>query len=363
MVPGLGISASEGPTNMLEVRGIRTQLSEKVLIMIDGHSLNRNFVGSAMRHFNDFPVENIKQIEVIRGPGSALYGTNAFMAVINIITRDAEQIDGLELKGSYGSFDTKKANLTGGGSFHNGLKLSGSIDYYKTDGAELTIEEDSLSSSPWPSLTPGSADLRKEKTDISLTASYGDLTYRGHYMTRDTGINIGLAYALVDTNMLEVDIQWHELSYKLALSEFLTSDFKIFFHHFEQSATFELFPDGYLNLFPEGMIGGPLLKNNTYGAEIQMDYDINDTNHLIFGLAYEKMRQYDVRRVANYLPPPSFTPLGSVQETSPEVNWNQDATREIWAVYVQDEWEIIDNVNLTAGVRHDNYKPHCRGKA
>jgi outer membrane receptor for ferrienterochelin and colicin len=74
MVPGFGISKSEGPEYMLEVRGIRTLHSEKVLVMMNGHPLNRNFLGSAMRyHFNDLPVENIKQVEIIRGPGSALY--------------------------------------------------------------------------------------------------------------------------------------------------------------------------------------------------------------------------------------------------------------------------------------------------
>ena len=58
---------------MVEVRGIRSFLSEKILVMIDGHSLNKNITGSAFFDYADrLPIENIRQVEIIRGPGSAL---------------------------------------------------------------------------------------------------------------------------------------------------------------------------------------------------------------------------------------------------------------------------------------------------
>ena len=63
MVPGLGVSINEFGVFMYEVRGIRTPLSEKILVMIDGHSLNKSIItGSALyRVLNGFPVKNIRQ--------------------------------------------------------------------------------------------------------------------------------------------------------------------------------------------------------------------------------------------------------------------------------------------------------------
>ncbi|MEW6599341.1 MAG: TonB-dependent receptor [Nitrospirota bacterium] len=366
MVPGLGVSISEQGFHMLEARGIKTLLSEKVLMMIDGHSLNRNFVGSAFRHFDDLPVDNIKRIEIVRGPGSALYGANAFVAVINIITKSADEIDGLRLTAERGSFDTERYNLLGGASIKDNFRLMGSVDYYRTDGAKLRIEEDSTYGTPW-AVSPGDTDLSKEKKDVFLKASYGGVTYRGHYMTRRGGFYIGLASALTDDQDYEIEYYWNELNYDLSVAKGLSANFKVFLDHFEQRGTIELMPEGFLvgvipGGFPDGLIGGPNLKNDTWGCEVQLDYHLPDNHHFIVGALYEKMRQHHVRRISNYAPAtltvPVPTPLtGGVQDTSSTVgiNWNRDAKREIWAAFVQDEWEIVDDLSLTAGVRHDHY--------
>ncbi len=355
MVPGFGVSINEVGNYMLEVRGVRTLLSEKVLMMIDGHPLNRNFVGTAFRnHFAQLPVENIKQVEIVRGPGSALYGANAFVAVINVITNNAEEINGLHLTAKGGSFDTEQYNLLGGKSVTEDLKISGSIDYYRSDGEKLRVEQDRFTGTSW-TLTPGDTDALVEKTDLFLKASYKDMTYSGHYMRKRQGTYLGIAHALVDDAKLDIVNYWHELGYNRSFREDLSLNIKAFFDHYEQSGTFEIFPDGYLGLFPDGLIGGPFLKNDTYGFDIQLDYSISENNHLIFGALYEKMKQYDVKRVANYLPAPGFAVLPSVQETSPAVNWNRDVNREISALFIQDEWGIRDNLNITAGVRYDHY--------
>jgi outer membrane cobalamin receptor len=71
MVPGFGISINQFGTLLVEVRGIRTSTSEKILVMIDGHSLNKNTNGSALLYnfANNLPIENIRQVEVVKGPG------------------------------------------------------------------------------------------------------------------------------------------------------------------------------------------------------------------------------------------------------------------------------------------------------
>ncbi|MCW3077201.1 MAG: TonB-dependent receptor [Bacteroidetes bacterium] len=86
----------------------------KVLVLLDGQEMNEvlfacNFFG------NHYPIEQIKKIEIIRGPGSAIYGGFAEYGVINIITRQAEDINGVSVSGTYGQmekdFGRRNANL------------------------------------------------------------------------------------------------------------------------------------------------------------------------------------------------------------------------------------------------------------
>ncbi|MDQ7090431.1 MAG: TonB-dependent receptor plug domain-containing protein [Methylococcales bacterium] len=90
-VPGFQ-STRESRVNqgsMVSARGASTpQTSYNILFMLDGHRLNDVSSGGAMIANRYLTTANIKQIEVIRGPGSALYGTNAFSGVVNIITKD-----------------------------------------------------------------------------------------------------------------------------------------------------------------------------------------------------------------------------------------------------------------------------------
>jgi len=352
MVPGFGVSINEFGTLMIEVRGIRTGTSEKILVMIDGHSLNRNTNGSAFVYnvASKLPVENIRQIEVVRGPGSALYGNSAFVATINIITRNAEEIDGVEAKSGGGSFDSFKGNLVGGKAIGEKLTIFGSLDHQQTNGPKLAVGADALSGTPF-SLAPGHTDLRSRQSDAFLKVGYGDLTFRGHYLTKKERLNIGLASALVDDAYNDINNFWGELAYDLRLADKFSVNMKLYYDQFEQDPLAKIYPNGFLGVFPDGMIGKPLVKNRTIGSELQMDWDVFKGNHLIAGFSFEEMRQFDVRQLANFNPL-TGAPLSSVQEVA---NWNKDAIRQIFAAYLQDEWQLLEQVNLTAGLRYDHY--------
>lgn len=345
MVPGVGISTNEFGANMVEVRGIRTGTNEKILVMIDGHSLNKNFTGSALYNVDDMlPMENIRQVEVVRGPGSALYGNSAFVATINIITRNAEEIDGVELKSGGGTSDTFKGNLVWGKTIGDKLTVSGSLDHYQTNGPKLTVEADALTAT-------GSPDMKFRQTDAFLKIGYGDFSFRGQYITRKKNLFIGLSSALSDDSSKDsVESYWGEAAYNLRLQEGLSTNLKLYYDHYEQDPFVKLFPSGFLGAFPEGVIARPLVKDRTIGGELQIDWDAFKGNHLIAGVSYEDLRQYDVKLLANYNA--TLIDLGPVQEVN---NWNRDANRQIWAIYLQDEWQLPKDVNLTAGVRYDHY--------
>ncbi|GAM10787.1 iron-regulated outer membrane virulence protein [Geobacter sp. OR-1] len=351
MVPGIGISTNAWGVNMVEVRGIRTSMNDKILVMIDGHSLNRNINGSALYQVADaLPVENIRQMEVVRGPGSALYGSSAFVATINVITHDADEIDGVEAKIDGGSFDTFKGNLVGAVSSGDKLAASGSFDYFRTNGPKLHVESDALRSTPF-SMAPGTAHLDAEQTDAFLKVIYGDLSFRGHYLTSRKGYYIGMGNALTDDSYSDKENYWGELAYDLRLSGTLAAHIKLSYDHYGQDSHVKIFPNGFGGGFPQGMIGNPQVKDRTFGTEIQVDWAPFKGNRLIVGLAYEGMQQYYVKQMANFNPL-TYADIGAFQEVA---DWNRETSRQIWATYLQDEWQLLERLNLTAGVRYDHY--------
>lgn len=115
----------------------------RMLLLLDGHRLNDVTFDMAPIG-TDFPVDVslIDRIEVIRGPGSSLYGTSAFFAVVNVITRSGASRPGLQVEAQAGSLDTRAATASFGRLFGNGreLLLSGSA-YGSAGGARLHYPE------------------------------------------------------------------------------------------------------------------------------------------------------------------------------------------------------------------------------
>lgn len=106
-VPGLHVSI-QAVTNdpVYSMRGIANGVNNQVLVLMNGTRYSVPYKGSGLQGM-ELPVEAIQQIEVIRGPGSALYGADAFAGVINIVTKKAKDIDGTVIGVRGGSWDTQ----------------------------------------------------------------------------------------------------------------------------------------------------------------------------------------------------------------------------------------------------------------
>jgi outer membrane receptor for ferrienterochelin and colicin len=86
-VPGVDVSEQNQTAANVSIRGLNSEYSNTLLVMIDGRSIYEDFYGGVLWQFNPLLMSRIKRIEIVRGPGSALYGANAFNGVINIITK------------------------------------------------------------------------------------------------------------------------------------------------------------------------------------------------------------------------------------------------------------------------------------
>src|SRR6185369_1172301 len=94
------------------VRRNETAASAGVKILIDGHSVIDPTTGGSAALFASYPLDDVERIEIIRGPGSAVHGANAFVAVINVITKKAKGTH-VSMRADTGLFDVVRGATTG----------------------------------------------------------------------------------------------------------------------------------------------------------------------------------------------------------------------------------------------------------
>ena len=357
-----------------EVRGVTG--SERIRLMIDGHHVNNPLTSGAFLIFDDFPVENIKRIEIIRGPGSAVYGENALLSVINIITYDAEDIDGVKFSAGFGRYDTHEENIVFGKTFGE-LTISGMYRYRETNGFNGTINSDSqtiLDSKvspfgyPTASMAPGSVDDERREYNMNLKLNYKDFYAEGLYINKNHGPYIGPGLALNDGSELQNNYVFIEAGYKRTFDYRFTLRPRAYYDQFDNANFIKAFPDGTtfppgitLSGVPEGFvtyqngfIGDGSVSEKVVGAEIPIDYELFDGNTLTIGTEFRLIQQTNVRFQTNFNPV-SLQPLNSIKDFSDEFPFLKETTRRIWSFYFQDIWDITKDINITLGLRFDQY--------
>lgn len=134
-VPGFAVSQSGGPGTLTQVR-VRGAEANQLLVLIDGVRANDPASGDEFQ-FQFATTANIERIEIIRGPQSAIWGTDALAGVINIIRRKDVVEDSIAASAEYGSFNSLDLALDGGIS-RDSLRLSGGLSYMSTDGTNIS---------------------------------------------------------------------------------------------------------------------------------------------------------------------------------------------------------------------------------
>lgn len=197
-LPGFDVMSTNGSGGVVAYqRGYRTPITQRTLIMINGIVDNDLWSHEALigKHY---PIFNIEKIEIMYGPTSALYGANAFLGIINIITKDGKNLDKdgeqITVSAQAGSFNTKSMELATAGR-KNDFFYSFSGKYYRSDEADLSGKWGFLSNSLysdtsiWGPILQHSHNNRKYGSYYSPSDDYGILANVGFKNTKLGFIN------------------------------------------------------------------------------------------------------------------------------------------------------------------------------
>ncbi|MCP4345120.1 MAG: TonB-dependent receptor [Desulfobacterales bacterium] len=170
--------------NISALRGdLLVESDRHVLILINGRPIREAENGGFNNPiYNSFPVEIIDHIEIVRGPGSVLYGTNAFAGIINIITRETAEDWEMSFSGGGGSYGTYMSTLSGGMTSGN-FKMTGAVRQFNQDGGPFRVDivadrgPQSPPGSQGPPGSPPPADYINNHFGETRTSVFMDMTY------------------------------------------------------------------------------------------------------------------------------------------------------------------------------------------
>ncbi len=134
MVPGLQVAQIDASKWAVSIRGFTAQFANKLLVLIDGRSIYTPLFSGVFWDAHDVLLEEVERIEIIRGPGAALWGANAVNGIINIVTRHASASRGSLVTGGGGVEERAFGNLRHGGTLGEATFYRIYAKYFKRDG-------------------------------------------------------------------------------------------------------------------------------------------------------------------------------------------------------------------------------------
>ena len=363
-VPGIHVGRSNQTYSpKYNIRGITAAFNAQTLVLLNGIPVTNLAFGNRGNVWAGMPVKSIQRIEVIRGPGSTLYGADAFAGVINIITKTARDINATKVGVRAGSFDTQAAWLEYGENAGD-IDIAFTLEFESTDGWKEDLEIDAQSGldslfMTQASLAPGPVNTGKEMIESRLDIAYKNTRFRAGYQGRSNiGTGVGVAQALDPHGQFSSDRFNADFTHTLnKLSKNWGIESRISYYRNTQQVDKNvlLYPPGaFGGAFPKGFIGNPEFKEENARFDFSSVYR-GFKNHLTrLGLGTYWGDVYEVSEQKNFNPDGSPKPgVEDVSDTD-EV-WMQEEGRTSYYLFIQDEWQLADNWQLTSGLRYDHY--------
>jgi len=313
--------------------------NDQILLLINGHRLNDNVYDQADLG-TEFPldVDLIERIEIVRGPSSSLYGTSAFVAVINVITKSAQTGAGLEFSGDAGGFDSYRGRSTVGGTYHGVDALFSGTVYDSTGAARLFF----------PAFDSPATDYGvAQNADRDRSRSfYGSLHFHHFTLeavggTRVKGIpTASFGQVFNDNRSQTTDSSGHlELHYSRTMLHDAEFTAGVYFDRAIYHGVYVYSPVAGLQT---DVLNEDASRGDVLGTHARIAKPLWQKHKATLGVEFRDNLRQDQ---TNY----NLNPFQPVLD-------DRRSTQE-WAAFVQDEFTIRKGLILNAGLRHDQYQP------
>lgn len=308
----------------------------RILLLVDGHRMNDAIYASAgIGTEFVLDVDLIERIEVTRGPGSSLYGSNAFFAVVNILTRSAKDMSGTELSAEAGSHDALKGRASYGHSSPGGAAAVLSASAYRSRGGSLYFREfDPQYAFADPRASNGGyADKCDHDRFRSGYARFerGGFQLAGAFVERAKGApTASYGTDFNDPGNRSADRRGYvDLQYDRRMEAGAELTARVSYDEYQYTGDY----------LYSGTLNRDRAEGAWYGGDVRMTAQVLNAHRIIAGIEYEsglRQDQYnaDVLPVAVYL--------------------DDHRRSRSWAAYVQDEIVVSPVLRLYAGVRRDH---------
>ena len=382
---GMGILMTSKPINLRGIPG-----SERTLILLNGIPMNSGFNGDV--NWNNISMNNVERIEIIRGSGSSLYGGNAMGGIINIITRDPDKFEA-SINLGVGEQSTYKTEFSVGTRKDRFSFLLGG-ELQDTDGYAPYLRHRPVKD--------GDGDLSGGWYSPSNTGTdYWVIGDRGDMSASNKNINFMTSYDTSDTGVLRFEIQagLHESEYgephtyivdadgnpawsgnidagdgenvPIKYSDFLYGSRKLEQSSIMPSLTYK---ERFGPLDFQGAVSYKKLNNvfgeenassddtyknapgtlfdrelDTFTTDLQFGMEAGNRHYLTMGAYY---RYDDLKRDTYGLT--YYRDLDAKEDHEFIIRGEETQ----YALYVQDQWEILEDVTLYTGLRWDSWEAH-----
>ena len=320
-VPGVDVAEMNPSDTNISIRGFNRRVSNKVLVLVDGRSVYQDFLGGTFWPLLDVSIPDIARIEVIRGPGSALYGANAFAGVVNIITKSGEEISGVRATLQGGNHNTVQGSITTGAKTGK-LTYRTTVAYDRADKWTRDVAEGRPDLAAQFSQPNRSREI--QRADVSASYDFGKTQ-----VLAGGGFD-NLAMQVVPLGALRTFGATGQGGFARVEVDSGPTRVKAFWNALRMTTGPEYWPEGILSL--KSSVRSDVID---LSAQTGFDYKAAGTHHLSVGAGY---RFKSVR----------WGYLAARPEGDP---WQEHHLN----AFLQEEWEISRKVSLVLSYRVDRH--------